>query len=51
MGIEAVRIAPHAPGQNPYVERLLGRVRRACLDQVIVRGERHLPRILHAYLA
>ena len=36
---------------NPYVERLIGSIRRECLDHVIVFGERHLRRILAGYLA
>src|SRR5919201_3149948 len=38
------------PCQNPYAERLIGSIRRECLDHVIVLGERHLRRILTAYL-
>ena len=48
MGIEAVLIAPKSPWQNPYVERLLGSIRRACLDHVMVLHERHLRRLLTA---
>ena len=36
---------------NPYGERLVGTVRRECLDHVIVLGERHLHRILKSYFA
>jgi putative transposase len=43
--------APQSPWQNPYVERLVGSVRRECLDHVIVLGERHLLRILKSYFA
>ncbi len=50
MGIQEVRIAPHAPWQNPYVERLVGSIRRECLNHVIVLGETHLSRLLAAYL-
>jgi transposase InsO family protein len=50
VGIAEVRIAPHAPWQNPYLERLIGSIRRECLDHVIVLGEAHLRRILSAYL-
>jgi putative transposase len=42
MGIEEVFIAPHAPWQNPYVERLIGAIRRDSLDHVIVLDEGHL---------
>jgi transposase InsO family protein len=50
LGIEEVVIAPHAPWQNAHVERLIGSLRRECLDHVIVLGEAHLRRILIAYL-
>src|SRR5262249_25363322 len=46
MGIEEVLIAPRSLWQNPYVERLIGSIRRACLDHVIVLHERHLRRLL-----
>jgi hypothetical protein len=36
MGIEEVVTAPRSPWQNPYVERLIGSIRRECLDHVIV---------------
>src|SRR4029453_4142883 len=41
---------PASPWQNPYAERLIGSVRRECLNHVIVLGERHLRRLLFAYL-
>jgi transposase InsO family protein len=50
MGIEEVLIAPQSPWQNPYVERLIGSIRRELLDQVIVLNERHLTRFLQSYL-
>jgi putative transposase len=49
MGIEEVVIAPRSPWQNPYVERLIGSIRRECLDHVIVLHERHLRRLLTGY--
>jgi putative transposase len=49
MGIEAALIAPRSPWQNPYVERLIGSIRRECLDHVIVLHERHLRRLLTGY--
>jgi putative transposase len=49
MGIEQVVIAPRSPWQNPYVERLIGSIRRECLDHVIVLHERHLRRLLTGY--
>src|SRR5258706_11817627 len=42
--------SPSSPWQNPYAERLIGSIRRECLDHVIVLGERHLRRLLAAYL-
>ena len=50
MNIRDVLIAPRSPWQNPYVERVIGSIRRECLDQVFVLGERHLRRILSSYL-
>jgi integrase-like protein len=50
MGIEAVVIAPWCPWQNPYVERFIGGIRGACLDDVIVLSKRHLKRLLQPYL-
>ena len=47
--IEEVVIAPRSPWQNPYVERLIGSIRRECLDHIIVLHERHLQRILTVY--
>jgi putative transposase len=49
MGIEEVVIAPRSPWQNLYVERLIGSLRRECLDHVIVLHERHLRRLLSSY--
>ncbi len=51
MGIEEVVIAYRSPWQSPYVERLIGSIRRECLDRVIVFGEAHLRRILKSYFA
>jgi transposase InsO family protein len=51
MGIEGVVIAPRAPWQNPFVERVIGSLRRECLDHVIVWNERSLRRHLQQYLA
>jgi len=50
MGIDEVLIAPHAPWQNPYCERVIGSIRRECLDHMIVLSEAHLKRILASYL-
>jgi putative transposase len=49
MGIEEVLAAPHSPWQNPFVERLIGSIRRECLNHVLVLGERHLRRVLNRY--
>jgi putative transposase len=46
MGVEEVLIAPRSPWQNRYVERLIGSIRRECLDQAIVFDEAHLRRVL-----
>ncbi len=48
-GIRDRPIAPHSPWQNGYVERVIGSVRRECLDHVIVWNEAHLRRLLAAY--
>jgi putative transposase len=49
LGIEEVVSAPRSPWQNPYVERLIGSIRRECLNHVIVINEGHLKRILTVY--
>jgi transposase InsO family protein len=49
LGCEEVVIAAQSPWQNPLVERLIGSIRRECLDHTIVLGERHLRRILIDY--
>ena len=49
IGIDEVLTAPRSPWQNPYAERLVGSVRRECLDHMIILGEQHLRRILTAY--
>ena len=49
MAIEEVVTAPRSPWQNAYVERIIGSIRRECLDHVIVFDERHLRRVLSAY--
>ncbi len=50
LGISEVVIAPRSPWQNPYIERVIGSIRRDCIDHVIVLNERHLRRILRSYL-
>jgi transposase InsO family protein len=51
MGIRDKPIAPSSPWQNTYAERLIGTIRRECLDHMIVFGETHLCRILRKYTA
>jgi putative transposase len=51
MGTEEVLTAPRSPWQNPFVERVIGSIRRECLDDVIVWNERSLRRHLQQYLA
>ena len=51
MGIQEVVTAPRSPWQNPFVERLVGSVRRECLDHVVILGERHLRAILGRYFS
>ncbi len=50
LDIEDVVTAPHSPWQNPFVERMIGSIRRDCLNHVIVFNESHLRRILREYL-
>src|SRR5215467_5516911 len=49
MGIRDRPITPRSPWQNAYVERLIGTLRRDCLDHVLILGERHLRQVLNAY--
>jgi putative transposase len=49
MGIHEVLTAPRSPWQNAYAERLIGSIRRECLDHVIVLNESSLQRILNSY--
>ena len=51
MGIRDRPTAPRSPWQNGYVERLIGSIRRECLDHIVVSGEAHLRRILKAYVS
>jgi transposase InsO family protein len=50
MGIEEVVISARSPWQNPYVERVIGSIRRDCLDHVIVLNEMHLRRVVTSYV-
>jgi transposase InsO family protein len=51
MGITEVVTAPRSPWQNAYVERVIGSIRRECLDHVVVFNERHLYRVLSSSFA
>ncbi len=51
MGIKQVLSAPRSPWQRAYIERLIGSIRRECLDHVIVFGESSLHRTLTSYFA
>jgi putative transposase len=49
LGIKGVMTAPRSPWQNGFAERLIGSIRRECLDPVIVLSQRHLRKILTSY--
>jgi transposase InsO family protein len=49
IGIEEIMTAPRSPWQNPFCERLIGSVRRDCLNHVIILGESLLRKILARY--
>jgi transposase InsO family protein len=49
MGIRDRPVAPRSPWQNGYAERLIGSIRRECLDHVVVLGEQHLHHLLKSY--
>ncbi|HKF01982.1 MAG TPA: integrase core domain-containing protein, partial [Candidatus Sulfotelmatobacter sp.] len=51
MGIKEVLSAPRSPWQRAYVERVIGSIRRECLDHVIVFDEKSLRRMLHSYFS
>jgi transposase InsO family protein len=51
MGIRDRPISPGSPWQNGIAERLIGTLRRECLDHIVVFGERHLRRVLCSYVA
>ena len=50
-GIRQILISPRSPWQNPHVERVIGSLRRECLNHVIVLSEAHFKRILLRYTA
>jgi transposase InsO family protein len=49
MGIRDKPIAPASPWQNGFAERLIGSIRRECLNHIVVSGEAHLRRVLRTY--
>jgi putative transposase len=49
LGMREVLTAPHSPWQNPYAERLIGSIRRECLNHYIILNARHLKRTLSCY--
>jgi transposase InsO family protein len=49
IGVEEVITAPRSPWQNPYVERIIGSIRRECLNHIIILNERHLRLHLKSY--
>jgi len=49
LGITEVVTAPRSPWQNAYVERVIGSIRRECLDYILIFNERHLSRVLFSY--
>jgi transposase InsO family protein len=50
MGIRDRPTSPRSPWQNGYAERLIGSIRRECLDHAVVFGERHLRHLLLSYV-
>jgi putative transposase len=50
MGVTEVVTAPRSPWQNPYVGRVIGSIRRECLDHVVIFNESHLRRVLSSYV-
>ena len=51
MNVQDVRTAPRSPWQNAYVERVIGSIRRECLDHVVVLNTAGLHRVLTSYIA
>ncbi len=49
--MKEVVTAPRRPWQNAFAERLIGSIRRECLDHVVVLNRRHLRRLLKSYFA
>ena len=51
LAIAEVITAPQSPWQNPFAERVIGTIRRECLDHVVVLGEKHLRQIVRRYVS
>jgi len=51
MGITDVLAAPRPPWQSPYVERLIGSIRRECLDHIVAINEESLRATLRSYFS
>ncbi len=49
LGVEEIKAAPRSPWPNPYVERMIGSIRRECVNHIIVLSEAHLRRQLKQY--
>ena len=50
LAMKEVRTAPRSPWQNAFVERLIGSIRRECLNHVVVLSQRHLRHLLKSYM-
>jgi transposase InsO family protein len=50
MGAKEIITAPRSPWQNAYVERVIGLIRRECLDYIVIINECHLRRVLWSYI-
>ncbi|HEX8814587.1 MAG TPA: integrase core domain-containing protein [Terriglobales bacterium] len=51
LGIQELLTAPRSPWQNPYAERLIGSIRRDCLNHFVILNPRHLKKTLNSYFA
>ena len=51
MGIRDRPVSPSSPWQNGHVERVIGTIRRECLDHVLIIGTRHLRQVFASYAA
>lgn len=49
MGIRDRPIIPHSPWQNGYAERVIGSIKRECLDHIVIGNASHLRRVLKTY--